>query len=154
VGIALLGASLGLFGIARIYRRQQDANSRPYEARNDGRWAVATAVVLIFGWLACIYGAILLMTGFDDLASLDRRSGDIRVLAVVIAELELGNIERAMFFAEVVEGPDPPRNRAGKARWLIERLMRPPTGPLSAMRRAVHVTLLLARLARPLPPKP
>jgi hypothetical protein len=84
MGFILLGTTLGLFGIGRIYRRQQDTDNRPYETRNDGRWAIVTAVVLIVGWLACIYGAILFLTTTDDLASLDRCSEDISVLAVVI----------------------------------------------------------------------
>jgi hypothetical protein len=39
-------------------------------------------------------------------ASLDGRSEDIRVHAVVISELELGDIERQIFFADLVESAD------------------------------------------------
>jgi hypothetical protein len=40
------------------------------------------------------------------LASLDRRSEDVRVLPIVIAELELCNIERHIFPADLVETSD------------------------------------------------
>ena len=36
----------------------------------------------------------------------DCRPEDVRVQTVVIAELELGNIERKVLFADLVEGPD------------------------------------------------
>ncbi len=39
-------------------------------------------------------------------ASLNRRSEDVRVLPIVIAELELGNIERHIFPAHFVECAD------------------------------------------------
>ena len=39
-------------------------------------------------------------------ASLDRRSENIRVFPIIIAELELGNIERYIFPAYLVEAPD------------------------------------------------
>jgi hypothetical protein len=39
-------------------------------------------------------------------AAFNRGPGDIRVLAVVIPELELGNIEREIFFADLVESSD------------------------------------------------
>jgi hypothetical protein len=42
----------------------------------------------------------------DVSASLDRRSEDIRILPVVIAELELGNIQRHIFAAHFVECSD------------------------------------------------
>jgi hypothetical protein len=42
------------------------------------------------------------------LASADRRSEDVRVFAVIIAELKLGNIERHVFLADLVEAPDDP----------------------------------------------
>jgi hypothetical protein len=41
------------------------------------------------------------------LAFLDRRPENIRVQAVIIAELELGDIERKVLFADLVEGADP-----------------------------------------------
>jgi hypothetical protein len=40
------------------------------------------------------------------LASLDRRSEDIRILPVIISELELGNIQRHIFPAHFVERAD------------------------------------------------
>ena len=40
------------------------------------------------------------------LASADRRSEDVRILAVVVAELKLGDIERHVLRAHLVEGPD------------------------------------------------
>ena len=40
------------------------------------------------------------------LATIDRRSEDVRVHAVVVPELELGNIERHVFTADLVEGSD------------------------------------------------
>jgi len=42
----------------------------------------------------------------SKLASFDRRSEDVLVLAIVIAELELGNIERHIFAAHFVERAD------------------------------------------------
>src|ERR1700732_507490 len=39
-------------------------------------------------------------------ASVDRRPKDIRVLAVIISELEFGNIERHIFAAHFVERAD------------------------------------------------
>jgi hypothetical protein len=39
-------------------------------------------------------------------ASLDRRSEDVRVLPIVIAELELGDIQRHIFPAHFVERAD------------------------------------------------
>ena len=39
-------------------------------------------------------------------AFLDRRPEDVRVQAVIIAELELGHIEREVLFADLVESPD------------------------------------------------
>lgn len=39
-------------------------------------------------------------------ASLDRRSENIRVLPVIVAELELGDIERHIFTAHFVERSD------------------------------------------------
>jgi hypothetical protein len=41
-----------------------------------------------------------------DLTSADRRSEDVRILPVVVAELELSNIERHVFAADLVEGAD------------------------------------------------
>src|SRR6266446_4455806 len=38
--------------------------------------------------------------------SRNRRSEDVRVLAIIVAELELGNIERKILFADFVEGAD------------------------------------------------
>ena len=40
------------------------------------------------------------------LASLNRRSEDVRVLPIVIAELELGNIQRHIFAAHFMERAD------------------------------------------------
>ena len=37
-------------------------------------------------------------------ACADRRSKDIRVVAIIITELKLGDIERKVFFADLVEG--------------------------------------------------
>jgi hypothetical protein len=42
------------------------------------------------------------------LASLNRRSEDVRVLPVIIAELEFGNIQRHIFPAHFVERADHP----------------------------------------------
>src|SRR6266567_2337344 len=39
-------------------------------------------------------------------ASADRRSEDVRVLPVVVTELELGNVQRKIFLADLVEGAD------------------------------------------------
>jgi hypothetical protein len=39
-------------------------------------------------------------------ASFDRRSENVRVLPVIIAELELGNVERHIFAAHFVERAD------------------------------------------------
>ena len=40
------------------------------------------------------------------LASLDRRSEDVRVLPIIVAELKLGDIERHIFSAHFVERAD------------------------------------------------
>ena len=40
------------------------------------------------------------------LASANRRAEDIRVQAIVVAELKLGNIERQIFGADLVESAD------------------------------------------------
>src|SRR5262245_51973731 len=42
----------------------------------------------------------------ERLASLDRRSENVRVISVVIAELELSNIERHVLAADLVERTD------------------------------------------------
>ena len=42
-------------------------------------------------------------------ASLNRRSENVRVLAIIIAELELGNVQRHIFAADFVEVPTTPR---------------------------------------------
>ena len=44
----------------------------------------------------------------SGLASLDRCSENVRVLPVVIAELEFGDIQRQVFLADLVEGSDVP----------------------------------------------
>ena len=41
-----------------------------------------------------------------DLASLYRRSKDVGVLPIVVPELELGDIQRHVFAADLVEGAD------------------------------------------------
>jgi hypothetical protein len=47
------------------------------------------------------------MTMFaTPLAPLDCCSEDIRVLAIIVAKLELGNIERKILFADLVESAD------------------------------------------------
>src|ERR1051326_4598561 len=43
---------------------------------------------------------------FAALASADRRSENVRIHAVIVAELELRDIERQIFLADLVEGPD------------------------------------------------
>jgi len=42
----------------------------------------------------------------SGLASRNRRSEDVCVLAIIVAELELGNIQRKVLFADLVEGAD------------------------------------------------
>jgi hypothetical protein len=39
-----------------------------------------------------------------QLAPTDRRSEDIRILAVIIAELELRDVQRQIFLADFVQG--------------------------------------------------
>ena len=48
------------------------------------------------------------MRAMDEVvsASFNRRSEDVRVLAIIVAELELGDIERKVLFADLVEGAD------------------------------------------------
>jgi hypothetical protein len=50
--------------------------------------------------------AISVYAGAPNSASFDRRSENVRVLPIVIAELELGNIERHIFAADFVETSD------------------------------------------------
>ena len=45
----------------------------------------------------------------DALASLDRPSEDVRVMPVIVAELELGTIEMQILFADLVKVPPHPR---------------------------------------------
>src|SRR6266436_6893678 len=48
------------------------------------------------------------MRAMDEVvsASRNRRSEDVCVLAIIVAELELGNIQRKVLFADLVEGAD------------------------------------------------
>ena len=43
-----------------------------------------------------------------ELTFRNRRTKDICVIAIIIAELELGNIQRHVFLADLVEAPDDP----------------------------------------------
>jgi hypothetical protein len=68
------------------------------------------ALILFFfnHWLTLVayaLGIIFVIVG-TYLTTLDRRSEDIRVLSIVVAELELGDIERHIFAAHFVECAD------------------------------------------------
>lgn len=102
--LLLVSFGMGCIGISRIYRNNRER--RQYCEIGQKRWVVATAAVLIIGWGCGVYGTILLLPALRDLAFLDRRPEDVRVQTVVIAELELGDIERQILFADLVEGPD------------------------------------------------
>src|SRR3984893_13562142 len=48
----------------------------------------------------------ILSIGDAKSASSNRRSEDVRILAIIVAELEFGDIERKVLFADLVEGAD------------------------------------------------
>jgi hypothetical protein len=63
------------------------------------------------------------------LAARDSRSENVCVLQVIVAELELGNMEVQVLFADLVEGPDQPRFDEGPEafnRPAAENSLRPP----------------------------
>jgi len=54
--------------------------------------------MIIIGVLTCIIALLLTVS--------DRRPEDVRIQAVIMAELEFGDIERQVFFADLVKRPD------------------------------------------------
>jgi hypothetical protein len=88
---------LGAFGITRIYRLNESADSQCCKANNERCQAFIIGVALIIGWSAGIYGTILFLSALNDLTSADRRSEDIRIHAVVIPELKFRDVQRHIF---------------------------------------------------------
>ncbi len=101
----LLCFILGSFGIVRI--RQDSCDDNPNQ-RNDKRRAAITALALVIGWVAGVYGTILILPGVAELTAFNRRSEDVRVLPIVVSELKFRNIERHVFGADLVEASDDP----------------------------------------------
>ncbi len=88
MGLIMLGTILSLFGIARIYGRGQESNGRPDQTGNEWRWAAVTAIVLIVGWVACIYGMILFLPAVSELASVSHVS-NTRTISDISQSLEV-----------------------------------------------------------------
>jgi hypothetical protein len=69
------------------------------------RWYIAPAIGLI-GFFLMGHGLFLAATGNGLLASLNRRSENIVVQAIIVPELELCNVKMQVFLADVVECAD------------------------------------------------
>jgi hypothetical protein len=106
IGIVCGAVVLIAFGVSNLFR----LNSVGYNDRqNDSKYGsqcVFAFLSVVIGWFLGVYGTALLLPALNDLTFLDCRSEDIRIQPVVVAELELGNVERQIFTADLVIGAD------------------------------------------------
>jgi hypothetical protein len=72
-----------------------------YKARSSRQYAVAALFIVVFFPIA-IQGSLSILNS----ASLDCSSEDVRVLSVIIPELELGDVKMQILFANLVVGAD------------------------------------------------
>jgi hypothetical protein len=92
--IFLVGAILGVVGISIGYFGT--GRSKEY------LWIGAGIILTVLGFMIASHSiAIARSSTFSD-----RRSEDVRVVTIVIAELEFSDIERQIFVAHLVECPD------------------------------------------------
>jgi hypothetical protein len=99
-GICLVIFSI-FYGTYRYYASNYSANDFTKEARRFV-WFV---LLLVFGWGMIVYGGVLLLPAVKELTAPYRRSEDVSVLPIVIAELKFSDIQRQIFVTDLVEAP-------------------------------------------------
>jgi hypothetical protein len=94
------------FGVVRVYNSSNEDRQKRSDGGKERLCAFVTACAIIVGWIAGIYGAALILSATEELASLNRRSESVIVKAAIIVELELSDIERKVLGTAFVKRVD------------------------------------------------